>query len=695
MTTQFNDREILMKRRILMAATLATWGMTAGLLAGEALPSAYGQPVVKTKVLHFPRDNSLGQIIVESDPDPARPDPIRVDLFKLDPFTFNATSEYVGMAQGDVVVSTGRPVRLVTTLRLRQEDRSRVPEGRADLVRMLNGAGTDDLSGLSGLAPDDLCWLSVFSLASMLHVEERVLRPISHLAGLQILHLDSTGVTDKGMEYLRGLHGLKALELSNEPQISGAGLAVLQDLPALEYLQCPEGLTDAGLKYVSQLPKLRWLQLRTDSIRGPGLEELAALPRLERLCLVHGGDQHIQYLRGLTRLKGLTLWAPSQPLTDASLASIGRLTGLEELHVIGWGARADFTGTGMAYLKGMKNLKKVDLHSAIDDAGIRHLTTLADLESILHVEATAEGMTMLASFRNLKALDVRLRSLRKDPASPMAASGSANLPSLDDLFTSGVSQLAKLQSLEELTLNGGPLSSDDDLKGLESLSRLRRLHIWGGGLEGCNLSDKGVEPICKLRQLEALDLDKTRLTNRGLNQLGCLTNLKSLDVWTPKLEADAVALDLSRLTNLRRLVLGSSLQDWDLVCLSGLHHLEWLSLNGEISERTLIFLKDLSNLKFLEISGISCSTGDGLTYLGGLKRLESLRLSGQIPDSAVARLTCLSPSVGGLTIRTAEPIQDQTIARVKQALPRLLDLSVQKPDPPMPSRDEPLPRSQQ
>jgi hypothetical protein len=210
--------------------------------------------------------------------------------------------------------------------------------------------------------------------------------------------------------------------------------------------------------------------------------------------------------------------------------------------------------------------------------------------------------------------------------------------------------------------------------------------LWIGRSKESTVTDKSVGSICKLTQLEALDLRDTYLSKWGLNQLGCLTNLRSLEIGVSDLPADPAALDLSRLTKLRRLVLGS-LQDWDLACLSGLHDLEWLDLSGEISEASLRYLAEMPRLRLLQIYGVTCSSGEGLIHLASLKRLDSLRLSGRIPDAAVAHLACLSPSVGGLIIETLEPIQDQTLAGVKQALPRLTEIRVAKPLPLPASRD--------
>jgi internalin A len=658
-----------MRRQILRTAVVVAIWTTSVILAAEA-PLSAGP--AKARVLHFPADQGVGQVSLENDSDPFTPEPVRLSVYKFDPFTFSHTSEFVGLARGDVRVPSARPVTLSVNLRLRSEDRSKVEPDRQDGIKWFETLGVDDLSGLSGLAPDDLVQLRVSSLVGMAHVEDRVLRPISRLTGLQILVLSSTGITDEGMKYLRGLRSLRAMEL-NESQISGPGLAVLKDMPALEYLQGPDALTDAGLKHVAALGQLRWIQLRVDGVRGPGLAELAALPRLERLCLIHPADQHLQYLQGLTRLKGLTLWEPGQPLTDASLAQIGKLTGLEDLNVIGWGAETRFTGDGLAHLQGLRNLRSLDLHGYIDDVGIRNLTPLTGLESIQHVETSAEGMAMLASFKNLKVLDVRL----KGPARTRASVGGILPERIQP--TTGLGRLAELPSLEKLTVSGSSLS-EDDINQIGSTTHLKRLQIWTGSPRETTVTDTTIGSICRLTQLEALDLQSADLTKQGLNQLNCLVNLKSLEVRVSDLPADPAALDLSRLTKLRRLVLGS-LQDWDLACLSGLHDLEWLSLGGEISEASLRYLTEMPQLRLLQIYGVTCSSGDGLAQLASLKRLDQLRLSGKIPDAAVARLACLSPSVGSLIIHTSEPIQDQTRARVKQALPRLIDVEVEKPIP--------------
>ncbi len=181
-------------------------------------------------------------------------------------------------------------------------------------------------------------------------VSPEVFAPLRRLTGLEMLGLHGSGVTDEGLQHLRALRSLKGLELSQFP-VASRGLAVLKDLPALEYLSLNTGLTDADLKEVAQVSRLRWLSIVGGRMWGPGLAELAKLSRLERLCFwgARGGgpiyDRHMQYLEGVRQIKSLTLYG-TDDLTDASLASIGKIENLEELYFIM--AAPKFTPAGLA-----------------------------------------------------------------------------------------------------------------------------------------------------------------------------------------------------------------------------------------------------------------------------------------------------------------------------------------------------------
>jgi len=650
---------------------LVTWGLVAGLRADAAPP----------KVLHFPQDQCMGRLSVE-DPNlgssylesgrdmslPLGLDPKRVCL--------SSGWDFTGLARGNAVVPAGRNVQLIVMLRLRQKDSAKIAALPPAQYKMFGTdrcyVDPDDLSGLSQLGPRDLYMLKVSSLVRTADADHRVLEPISHLTGLQILCLYKTGITGKGMEYLKPLRSLKALELAEE-RIGVSGLAALKDLPELEYLDLYTWVTDAGLKQVGQLSNLRWLRIAGGKMWGPGLAELANLTHLERLCICSGRggnpifDRHIKFLEGLTQLKSLTLWGSAcNTLTDASLASIAKLRNLEELYFIRTGSR--FTPTGVAHLKELKKLKKVDFaqtwfNSNDGDQMIRHLAALPNLESIKGIYClTAEGMKTLTAFRNLKCLHVGLKDSSQGYDGP-----------------TGFSHLAGLNSLEELIISSGSFS-DADLACLEPLDCLKKLHV-----SNRYFTNRSLASISKLKQLESLDfsaLGEAGVSKRGLQQLSGLTNLHTLDIKVypaVKVPADGATLDFSALTKLNTLALsGCSLQDADLASLAGLHHLEWLVLGGDFTEEGLWHLRNLPTVKHLLIRGITCTDGDRLSDVGEFAKFGEMTLSGRITDAALRRLTGF-PCLWSLTVETDEPIRPETVARLKQALPVITYIHIEKP----------------
>ena len=522
-----------------------------------------------------------------------------------------------------------------------------------------------DLSGLARLDANDLFRLSI-GFTTPGADADRLLEPIRRLTGLQMLSLNSTGLTHRGMKHLRALRSLRALALSREPTVGNAGLVVLKDLPALEYLDLDTQVTDVGLKTIGQLKNLRWLRLHTGRIWGPGLAELAHLPRLERLCIVGSGpfsDRHVRYLEGLTHLKSLTFWGVGSSLTDAGLASIGKLESLEALYFI----RTDpsFTAAGVARLEGLKHLKTIDFAQSQmgsgrhrEDETVRQLTAaLPHLESLKMMgPVTAEGMKALGTLRNLKCLHIGLRDHR---------SGYRG--------STGVSHLAGLTSLEELYLGGGRALSDRDLIHLKPLTGLKDLTI-----RGRNVTDRGLAIIGKLRQLESLNLNGS-VTRGGLSQLRGLTNLRNLTVGVSSqakkyATVGELTMDLSGMKNLRSLRLKYfSFEDADLACLASLRSIEDISIQGGYAQPrsfpavSLRHLEGLPKLNFLYIGGLSGAQAEDLLVLGTLPSLGNLTLAGSISDAALAGLGNLR-SGWSLTVKTDQFIRAETIADLKQRL---------------------------
>jgi hypothetical protein len=214
----------------------------------------------------------------------------------------------------------------------------------------------------------------------------------------------------------------------------------------------------------------------------------------------------------------------------------------------------------------------------IDHAGMQRLAAMPSLTTINGaLPLTAATTKTLTSFRDLKSLDVALQ----DRTAPSAA------PSL-----------FALTSLEELRFTGSAVGvwlSDDSLIGLESLSRLQRLHLWGD-----EVTDRSMARVSKLKELESLTLSAA-VSKRGLNELSGLTHLRAFAVMPAagRTEGiDEVPLKLSTLTELRTLSLrGLALRDEDLASPGGPAPPGMAGPRRAFTEGALWHLKDLLRIE--------------------------------------------------------------------------------------------------
>ncbi len=669
-----------MKRRRMFMVTflLALFWLAMGLDAGEKSFPALAASPGGTRTLSFPAGQWVGNLFLEPESGPGW-DPRGV--------RFLGEWEYLGRARGPVGAPNDRNIKLMVFLDLtpREAARLRTENPRAYQMLIADGARErpQDLSALAALEPNDLFWLSVGSpMYDRAGTKPQLLEPVRHLTGLEMLSLQSAGVTDSSLEDLRPLRSLKGLELTQFP-LGSRGLAVLKDLPNLEYLSLCTGLTDTGLKEVAQVSSLRWLSIVGGRMWGPGLAELARLPKLERLCFWGGKgggplyDRHMKHLEGVKQLKSLTLWGPDN-LTDAALASISKIESLEELHFIMGQPR--LTPVGVAHLRNLRNFKKVDFGHAwagppgqqYGDEVARQLATMPQLESIEGLSyLSAEGLKTVAALGNLKCLGVTLKDRRQGYDGP-----------------TGLSHLASLRSLEELRIYAGDPLPDADVASLEPLTNLRDLSIAGSGV-----GDGGLASIGKLKQLERLAMHV--LTRSSLNRLNGLSNLESLNVHGPwgdmarLAEADEGTLDLSGLSAVKEFyIAGLPLHDEDLAFLKNWRSVETLMIQSTtpLPGSYLRYLGGLRALRTLWVLNLSNCTGENLAHLNGLPALRSLRIGGNIPDAALSSLTG-PPSLESLLLETDNPIAPQTVSDFKASHPLIEYIHVNKPfDPGQPQR---------
>lgn len=154
----------------------------------------------------------------------------------------------------------------------------------------LSVEGARDLAPLQVLAPDRLWGLH----AEHSPLTDDQLMHLSGMAGLRLLDLTGTRISDAGLLHLQGLENLESLSLWHT-NVGDAGLGIIGRIPSLVQLGLgATAVTDDGLVHLRGLSRLRSLQLWGTNVRGPGLQHLHGLGRLEMITLpwrVRGRDR--------------------------------------------------------------------------------------------------------------------------------------------------------------------------------------------------------------------------------------------------------------------------------------------------------------------------------------------------------------------------------------------------------------------
>jgi predicted Zn finger-like uncharacterized protein len=204
--------------------------------------------------------------------------------------------------------------------------------------------------------------------------------------------------------------------------------------------------------------------------------------------------------------------------------------------------------TDLENLSCLSKLKEVRLATTrVTGEGLRHIAPNPELFS-LHLQRTSLNdiglaeVGKLSSIRDLRCDDTKITDaglvhLRNLPLEVLVLRNTAvtdaglvhleNMPlkSLDLLKTkitdAGVSQITRIQTLENLTIDQNPIS-DAGVKDIGRLSRLRGLYV-----NYTQLSDASLNVLPA--QLERLHISCTRVTSKGLQGIGRFTNLK--DLW--------------------------------------------------------------------------------------------------------------------------------------------------------------------
>lgn len=278
-----------------------------------------------------------------------------------------------GDANGEVAVPAGKEVRLELLGPSFVNDLSFRDKLRLKLGLNATIAVTNDLSCLDALEPNDLQAVALrpwsgsiiatrnLALASkggaslVLRNEEPDLARLARFRTMRELDVGDTPVTDAGLTHLKRLTALQLLRL-DDTQISDKGMIRVGKLTSLRELRVggtPVG--DEGLALLKALSSLEILSLDRTRVTGKGLRNLAGFSSLRELHLrdLKNCDKGLVHLKGLSSLEVLSL------------------------------ARSDVTDAGLRHLAAFPALRELDLdNTKVGDAGVVHVMKMTGLRRL-------------------------------------------------------------------------------------------------------------------------------------------------------------------------------------------------------------------------------------------------------------------------------------------------------------------------
>ena len=607
---------------------------------GTTNPDVTEKTATQPRVLRFPNNRSLGRVKVMDADIKRRIQASHYDALdsvgRRDWVDWIEKAEYLGEAQGDVVIPAGKKVAL-----------------------FLYENAFKDLSPLLNLKPDDVYMLSHVQLAWNRNnqLEDKSMSYISHLAGLKELRLYQTTATTEGMEHITNL---QSLEMLRPPKgLTDTGLSYVAQLESLKRFYLTENrITNAGLKrYLPKLTELEELTLWSGRMNDAGLACLADLPKLSFLSLRSGNftDDGLSHVKKCSSLRILDLM--HLPITDVGLQHLSGHPRLENLRLY----NTEVTDSGLVYLKSMPSLKKLNIgkrgqKDQITDAGMVHLAQIDSLEYLdLPGGITDKGMAHIAELNNLKHLQ-----------------GGGDSDAV-------LQHLSKLQSLECLA-TGGTDFTDAGMDDLAKLTNLKDLRLFFAD----SISNEGLAKLKTLKSLERLTLSCKNVTIAGLSHLNELPDIVDLKV--RNIKYDNSGLDISGLSKLQKLRLTLShkgngfVRDEDMACLKKLKHLRRLVFgdisSSVITDAGIAYLKDLPDMRFL-FCGSPYLTDKSLCYLANMKTLESLTIAGNFTDDGLCYLEHLT-ALHHLKIYSANNFNPAALEKLKEKLPNLGSFSAEQ-----------------
>lgn len=230
------------------------------------------------------------------------------------------------------------------------------------------------------------------------------------------LNSDATDDDIKQLPRLPYASSIRELRMGGSRQ-TDRSLEHVAQLPQLERLWISQAaITDDGLEAIGTISSLTELRfIWSSKVRGHGLAHLAKLQSLVGLC-VEGCEPYLEGgLHGLAVLKSLRrLGLGYNSLIEGSLAGIGSLTQIEELHLNNCKAN---DRVRYDELNRLVNLRSLELHASQVVPGLLpHIAGLTKLEQLTLslTKHSDHDLIFLAGLQNLRELVLGVSPDRSD-----------------------------------------------------------------------------------------------------------------------------------------------------------------------------------------------------------------------------------------------------------------------------------------
>jgi hypothetical protein len=426
-----------------------------------------------------------------------------------------------------------------------------------------------------------------------LEIRDEHLKPIGQLPYLERLYLARTPVTDAGLAHLAGLANLRRISLWGT-EVTDAGLRHLAGKPRLEALDVHETkCTQACLAPLTPAARMKTLVFSFE-VDDRGIDQLV---RLANHCPGHltCRDATLAGLRKLRRLRGITDLSLSGTDIGAeeaqSLLDIGGLTRVfaQQGSLDGAGLRVLRSSPSLQYLQLVET--KAPIAEVIEQYApkLRRLQAIHDDFRVTTVGPYADvvilksgspcDLSTLSQARGLEALTVGSEVQSGDKVDLSLFTNLKELIWLAPLQDRQLEQLSRLTGLRQLTLGGA--GRDLTIAAIEPLGRLSQLRVLR--LQDYRLTDGHLAFLTGLTELRELDLSGNTLQGRclpafqKLPHLACLT-LNRCENLDPANLRHVVGCQTLRRLDLQR----TSVSDAGLEVLYGMPNLKSVSIGGSL-----------------------------------------------------------------------------------------------------------------